>query len=191
MRLGLYPLLVAGWRSIRAYASIGAMRGVAQTISYEIGIALFILRILVIAGGSSWTIIYLSNPYAPIVLGALPVLALWLVCCVAETNRTPFDFSEGESELVSGFNIEYGAGTFALIFIAEYATILALRTFTAMLTTGQLLVPSSALLALALAYFWVWLRATLPRYRYDILIKTSWTCLLPASLCLLIFFSRI
>ena len=112
-----------------------------------------------------------------------PLLALWVISCVAETNRTPFDFAEGERELVSGFNIEYGAGGFALIFMAEYASILFLSLLSALLVISQsrLTLTSGAGIAL-LGYWWVWLRATYPRYRYDILINLAWKTILPLRL---------
>ena len=189
LRLNLYPLLLAGWASNRKYAFVGAIRGVAQTISYEISLALIILRFLSLrrkAEITGWTDgrhpSYLFNV-------AAPLMVLWWVSCVAETNRTPFDFAEGESELVSGFNVEYGGGGFALIFIAEYASILFLSLLTAALTIraegGRSWV---AVGALGFAYAWVWLRATFPRYRYDILIALAWKSILPATLVFLVFF---
>lgn len=124
--LGLYPLLLSGWASHRAYALIGALRGIAQTISYEVRLALVLISVYIFLGGlslSSLSFLRKNGPW-PILI---PLFFLWLVIGLAETNRTPFDFAEGESELVSGFNIEYGAGGFALIFIAEYGRILLLR----------------------------------------------------------------
>ena len=111
---------------------------------------------------------------------------------MAETNRTPFDFSEGESELVSGFNIEYGAGGFALIFMAEYASILLMRALCVSLALGANIRSSAGVLGLLiLAGVWVWLRATLPRYRYDFLINLAWKRLLPEALLILSFISSI
>lgn len=135
LRLNVYPLFFSGWSSNSKYATIGAIRGVSQAISYEIRLALMVF-------------IYCSLPQSlalidiPIILGTsvasfAPVITLWVVSCVAETNRTPFDFSEGESELVSGFNVEYGAVLFALLFIREYGIILFLRILTAVLITGN------------------------------------------------------
>jgi len=109
------------------------MRGVAQTISYEIRMALFLIRVLRVAGGLRWGALAEGSQEFSMLLGRAPALLGWLVCCVAESNRTPFDFAEGESELVSGFNVEYGGGPFAAIFMAEYASILALRALTASL----------------------------------------------------------
>merc|ERR1712062_472472 len=127
----------AGWSSNRKYALIGGLRGVAQTISYEISLALILLIFL---------IYYLTYNMEVLTYKALRVSVLvltpfiglfWVISCIAETNRTPFDFSEGESELVSGFNIEYGSGGFALIFIAEYARIYFLSYLRVFLTTGS------------------------------------------------------
>jgi NADH-ubiquinone oxidoreductase chain 1 len=127
LSFGTYPLLLGGWASNRKYAIVGALRGVAQTISYEISLALIIFTLLVIGGRMKLSDV--SNFNDKVIIGAVlpPLLAMWLISCVAETNRTPFDFSEGESELVSGFNIEYGSGGFTLIFIAEYSMILFFR----------------------------------------------------------------
>merc|ERR550532_1398274 len=120
--LGTYPLFLTGWSSNRKYGMIGSLRGIAQTISYDIRLALILISILLLR--SCITIIDISFLVkAGLGLLIIPFLFFWLLSCVAETNRTPFDFSEGESELVSGFNIEYGSGGFALIFIAEYARI--------------------------------------------------------------------
>ena len=130
MSLGLYPLLLAGWASNRKYALVGALRGIAQTISYEISLALILFRFLFLWPTLNLAEIFISQDLYSIRGLAVPLILFWLVSCIAETNRTPFDFAEGESELVSGFNIEYGAGGFALIFIAEYASILFLRMLT-------------------------------------------------------------
>ena len=183
IRIGVYPTILAGWASNSKYALIGALRGVAQTISYEVRLALFLFRFFMVA--RSLTIKRVVGVNASLTLGLLliPVGALWFVRCLAETNRTPFDFAEGESELVSGFNIEYGRGGFALIFIAEYARIL----FLSLLTVALLLGPNAQRLSLylgitALRGVWIWARATLPRYRYDMLINLAWKRFLPVSL---------
>lgn len=111
------------------------------------------------------------------------IIILWLLSCLAETNRTPFDFSEGESELVSGFNIEYGAGGFALIFIAEYCRILYLRAIRMYLRLGFMSFSFySRIFTILLVFFWVWARATLPRFRYDLLINLAWKRILPVVL---------
>lgn len=131
--------MLRGWYANRGYATIGGLRGVAQTISYEVSLALFLISYL-ITGGS--IILRAINPFSCMVRVSLFLLLVvfWLFTAVAETNRTPFDFAEGESELVSGFNIEYGGGGFAIIFMAEYAMILFLRLITTtLLAVGQTL----------------------------------------------------
>ncbi len=129
--LGLYPLFLAAWASNRAYATIGALRGVAQTISYEVSLALILMGFLLSVRGLSIELVF-SFGRAGVAMAFFPLLGIWLISGLAETNRTPFDFSEGERELVSGFNIEYGSGGFVLIFLAEYAAILLMGTLTAL-----------------------------------------------------------
>ena len=170
--LGIFPLMFIGWASNRKYRLLGALRGVAQTISYEISIALIFITIFFFAMRISLNEIYQCNSIAAF-LGVSPLLYLvLLISIVAETNRTPFDFSEGESELVSGFNIEYGRGSFALIFMAEYGIILFFRIviFTLSLSTTPRIV---TLGIIAAAFWWVQLRATFPRYRYDKLMSLA------------------
>jgi NADH-ubiquinone oxidoreductase chain 1 len=187
LRLRLYPLLLAGWASISNYASVGALRGVAQTISYEIRIALLLIRFFFLLNTLNWSDLGANNTkYTVLFRGAPTILAL-IICFIAETNRTPFDFAEGESELVSGFNVEYGGGQFALIFMAEYASILVLSSLSSILILGDRMTLYLAIFAISLRFLWVWIRATLPRFRYDKLIKLAWTSLLPISLGLLIF----
>lgn len=187
--LNLYPLLLAGWASNRKFALVGAIRGIAQTISYEIRLALYVLVGLILAESASLQA-WANVGFGVWGLTVFTLLCLWLVSCVAETNRTPFDFAEGESELVSGFNIEYGAGGFALIFIAEYGRIIFLRFLRTSLFLGLLVnTQAGAMTGLGLVFFWVWLRATYPRHRYDLLITIAWKGLLPAALGLLVFFS--
>lgn len=188
LRLGLYPLLFAGWASNSKYALIGALRGVAQTVSYEVSLTINLiglLRVRIRINISRMVRVHCE----PILFTLItPLVLLWAVCCVAETNRTPFDFAEGESELVSGFNTEFSAGGFALIFIAEYGSILFMRALTSLILSGQSLSsPLTAVGSVAIAAIWVWLRATLPRYRYDKLINLAWKTLLPVSLSLLLF----
>ena len=186
LRLGVYPLLLAGWSSNRKYALLGGLRGVAQTISYEIRLALIILAFLVYLASYNLENIIQTSHYISLII-LIPFRAfLWVVSCVAETNRTPFDFSEGESELVSGFNIEYGSGGFALIFIAEYARIYFLSLLRVCILWG--LTPDfiiNQFLVIALVFFWVWCRSTLPRFRYDLLISLAWKDFLPVALGLL------
>lgn len=153
MSLNSYPLFMSGWSSTNKYASIGAMRGIAQSISYEIRLGVVILGFLSLSHSLSlYLIVYpLFKSYSFVIL---PGVFYWLVCCVAETNRSPFDFAEGESELVSGFNVEYGATAFAFIFMAEYGRIMFLSFL-----TGRILSKRGGLyqilLTVLLVFFWV------------------------------------
>merc|ERR1712020_415936 len=165
---------MGGWSSNRKYALLGGLRGVSQTISYEIRLALIVLIFLVYLNRYSLDLIILNSYYVSLFILSPVVTLLWVVSCLAETNRTPFDFSEGESELVSGFNVEYGSGGFALIFIAEYAIIFFLSALTAFLGTGS--IPSRLIrhfFISIIVFLWVWARATLPRFRYDLLIRLA------------------
>jgi NADH-ubiquinone oxidoreductase chain 1 len=164
------------------------LRGVAQTISYEVRMTIILISALILNITYDFSLIsnYIKSP---IMLLAVPVIIMWFITNLAETNRTPFDFAEGESELVSGFNVEYRRGIFALIFIAEYANILVIRLFTACLFISALFNTLSILLilkALIISIFFVWVRATLPRIRYDFLISLTWKIFLPVSLSFLI-----
>jgi NADH-ubiquinone oxidoreductase chain 1 len=146
---------------------------VAQTISYEVSLALLLIRYFALVGG-----LRLSRLGAvgrvTIAASSGVLVSIWLLVGLAETNRTPFDFAEGESELVSGFNVEYGAGGFALIFMAEYGSILLIGALSAVLAgTGTPFNFLGVVIISGVAYFWVWARATLPRYRYDKLIRLA------------------
>lgn len=183
LRFNVYPLLLAGWASNRKYALLGGLRGVAQTISYEIRLALILLRFLIFS--FRFRIDRVNYRFKRVSVFSLApfMLIIWIISCLAETNRTPFDFSEGESELVSGFNVEYGSGGFALIFIAEYASIYFLRIITVYMGLGW--TPIRILrhvFSIFLVFFWVWARATLPRFRYDFLIRLAWKSILPLTL---------
>lgn len=188
LRMNIYPTLLSGWRSNRKYAIIGALRAVAQTISYEVRLALIILFYLSLSSRFSLIDMVNGNLFWNKVIIFLPLRAVWLISCLAETNRTPFDFAEGESELVSGFNIEYGAVGFALIFIAEYARIIFISLlFVIFFIRGRANLIIRYPLITFLVFIWVWVRTTFPRYRYDILINLIWKRFLPMSLFLIIF----
>ena len=190
MRMNIYPVLISGWASNRKYALIGALRAVAQTVSYEVCLALILLFYLALTGRVSLLIIILSNSVWNKIIILIPIAGIWLVSCLAETNRTPFDFAEGESELVSGFNIEYGRLGFALIFIAEYARIFLIGLiFSFIFVTSRCINLWTYFFSTLLVRFWVWVRTTFPRYRYDKLIRLAWKIYLP--LTLYSFFYRI
>lgn len=164
------------------------MRAVAQTISYEVRLALIFMFFLCCVNSLSLNTNQIVNRIILKWALFLPLVVIWLISCVAETNRTPFDFAEGESELVSGFNIEYGGIGFALIFIAEYASIIFMRIlFSALFLSKGSIYFCTYVYISSIVFVWVWLRATLPRYRYDKLIKLAWIVYLPVSI-LIIFF---
>ena len=186
LRINVYPVLFSGWSSNRKYALLGRLRSVAQTISYEVRLALILIFYLVIGISLSIFIIIKLNIYWNKIIIFLPIVGIWLISCIAETNRTPFDFAEGESELVSGFNIEYGRVMFALIFIAEYARIIFIGLiFTLIFLTEGTNCVSTYILTVALVFIWVWVRTTFPRYRYDKLINLAWKIYLPVVIFLL------
>nr|AHA85001.1 NADH dehydrogenase subunit 1 [Lunella aff. cinerea STW-2013] len=191
--LNVYGTLLAGWASNSKYALLGAIRAVAQTISYEVSLALILLFSLFTCASFNFLEIKYFSEMIWLILLMSPIGLIWFVSCIAETNRAPFDFAEGESELVSGFNIEYGAGGFALIFMAEYANILVMSMFTAILFFGgsnMILMDSELLMTVKVLFFsfiFVWVRATLPRFRYDLLMGLTWKVFLPVSLAGLVF----
>lgn len=187
-RINVYSTFLAGWCSNSKYALLGALRGIAQTISYEVSMSLILLSALIIFNTMDLSIITTKLYSWPLLIIA-PISIIWIITNLAETNRTPFDFAEGESELVSGFNVEYGGAIFALIFIAEYANILIIRLLTSVLFSGHSLILTDAFLiikTLIIATLFVWIRATLPRIRYDNLIYLTWKRFLPISLIILI-----
>ena len=181
-RLNVYATLSAGWASNSKYALLGTVRAIAQTISYEVGISLCMLIALVIIGSLRLTNSYTTISWPALILPLL--VPIWIATILAETNRTPYDLVEGESELVSGFNIEYRAGPFALIFIAEYTRIIAISIFTTALFSSRMRRVSLALKTVALATLFLWMRATLPRIRYDNLIYLMWLSFLPLTLAI-------
>lgn len=186
-RINVYPVFTAGWCSNSKYALLGSLRGVAQTISYEVSIALILIAALLISNSIDITQIAI-NQYSWVLFICLPLTIIWFITTLAETNRTPFDFAEGESELVSGFNTEYSSGLFAIIFIAEYTNILIIRIVTAAIFCGSLIYfnPINRLFlvikTILFATGFVWVRATIPRIRYDHLIYLTWKRFLPIAI---------
>lgn len=188
--LNVYVILAAGWASNSKYALLGGLRGVAQTISYEISLALILLSALVLIKTFNFSESALIFSHWTIFI-CPPLMVIWFSSILAETNRTPFDFAEGESELVSGFNVEYRAGRFALIFIAEYLNIITISIFSAVLFSGYITSPlfidlSTSVKTIFFAFLFIWVRATFPRIRYDRLIALTWTRFLPLALAILI-----
>ena len=189
LRFGVYIVIMAGWSSNSIYALLGSLRAIAQTISYEVALVLMLLSLLFIIGGFNLLYFELLQENMWFFFVFLPIRFIWIISRLAETNRTPFDFAEGESELVSGFNIEYGAGGFALIFLAEYARILFIRMLFSLLFLGSFINSFFFFLKLNfIAFLFIWVRGAFPRYRYDKLIFIAWKSYLPVSLNLLVFF---
>jgi len=184
LRLNVYPLLGSGWGSNRKYALLGGLRAAAQTIAYEIRLAFVLIRFMVFWDSPSMSRGWVKGGLDFIIGPLFLILLPWLVTCVAELNRTPFDFAEGESELVSGFNIEYGSVKFAMIFIAEYGIIYILSILTSHLFFSSMSSYHSVrgIVGVTLIFIIIWLRATLPRFRYDLLITLTWKTLLPRAL---------
>nr|AML26306.1 NADH dehydrogenase subunit 1 [Hydrophilidae sp. BMNH 1274334] len=190
--LGVYTIMIAGWSSNSNYAMLGAMRSVAQTISYEVSLSLIFLSFLFLTASLSLTFFYVYQSYLWFLFLCLPLSMILFVSLLAETNRTPFDFAEGESELVSGFNVEYSSGGFALIFMAEYASILFMSMICCMMFLGGNFMSFFFFIKLVcMSFLWIWVRGTLPRYRYDKLMYLSWKSFLPISLNMLFFFSSL
>lgn len=191
IRLGVYSLLAAGWSSNSKYSLFGALRGVAQTISYEVSLVLILLTpLLVILGYELSLFSYFQSKIWFILLFPFNSI-IWLISCLAETNRTPFDFAEGESELVSGYNTEYRRGGFALIILGEYTRILFISFLFVLIFLGGRTGFRFIFKLIILAFIFVWVRGTLPRFRYDKLIYLAWKSFLPFSLIYLIFMGGI
>nr|NP_112433.1 NADH dehydrogenase subunit 1 [Tetrodontophora bielanensis]AAK30952.1 NADH dehydrogenase subunit 1 [Tetrodontophora bielanensis] len=187
--LGVYTLLASGWASNSFYAMLGAMRGVAQTISYEVSMALLFLGFIFLLMCYNLVDFNFNQEYIWFVVMYFPIFLCWLLSSLAETNRSPFDFAEGESELVSGFNIEYGSGGFALLFLAEYASIIFMSYLMSLFYFGGFGGPVFMnLIGFIFCFIFIWVRGTLPRYRYDKLMYLSWKSILPISLNMLILY---
>lgn len=184
--IGVYTVLGAGWASNSKYCLLGALRGVAQTVSYEVRMVLVLLSPLIFMIRMNMNEIVYYNRVPIIFL--LPLRGLvWFVTALAETNRTPFDFAEGESELVSGFNTEYSGVLFAFLFIAEYINILFIRIVITLVFFTRREVYLFAIFVVFFSFVFVWVRGTLPRMRYDQLIRLAWERFLPYSLAILMY----
>lgn len=189
MSLGVYGIIVAGWSSNSNYALIGGLRAIAQTISYEVRLSFIFFCLLVIFGRLSFIDYFYMQNYIWFIFFNFPLFIILFTSMLAETNRTPFDFAEGESELVSGFNVEYRRGGFALIFLAEYSRILFISLVIRIFFLGGNFISFIFLFCLVfLSYVFIWLRGTLPRYRYDKLIDLCWRSYLPFVLLIIIFY---
>jgi NADH-quinone oxidoreductase subunit H len=193
--LNVYGLVLAGWASNSKYAFLGALRSTAQMISYEISIGFIILSIAVCVGSLNLSKIVLAQKEIWLLIPLFPLFVMFYISMLAETNRHPFDLPEAEAELVSGYNVEYSAMTFALFFLAEYSNMLLMSALSAVLFLGGWLPPLSIFPLTLLpgsiwfsikvgigAVFFILTRATLPRYRYDQLMYLGWKCFLPFAI---------
>nr|YP_010000937.1 NADH dehydrogenase subunit 1 [Atrichornis clamosus]QOD96862.1 NADH dehydrogenase subunit 1 [Atrichornis clamosus]USH58164.1 NADH dehydrogenase subunit 1 [Atrichornis clamosus] len=190
--LTVYSILWSGWASNSKYALIGALRAVAQTISYEVTLAIILLSVIMLSGSYTLSTLAVAQEPLYLIFACWPLAMMWYVSTLAETNRAPFDLTEGESELVSGFNVEYAAGPFALFFLAEYANIMLMNTLTTILFLNpsmwnppqELFPVILATKVLLLSAGFLWIRASYPRFRYDQLMHLLWKNFLPLTLAL-------
>nr|ANE15537.1 NADH dehydrogenase subunit 1 [Canis lupus familiaris]ANE16161.1 NADH dehydrogenase subunit 1 [Canis lupus familiaris]ANE16420.1 NADH dehydrogenase subunit 1 [Canis lupus familiaris]ANE17055.1 NADH dehydrogenase subunit 1 [Canis lupus familiaris]ANE17198.1 NADH dehydrogenase subunit 1 [Canis lupus familiaris] len=190
--LAVYSILWSGWASNSKYALIGALRAVAQTISYEVTLAIILLSVLLMNGSFTLSTLIITQEHMWLIFPAWPLAMMWFISTLAETNRAPFDLTEGESELVSGFNVEYAAGPFALFFLAEYANIIMMNILTTILFFGAFHNPfmpelysiNFTMKTLLLTICSLWIRASYPRFRYDQLMHLLWKNFLPLTLTL-------
>ncbi len=197
--LGVYGIIIAGWASNSKYSFLGALRSAAQMVSYEVSIGLVIITVLLCVGSLNLSKIVEAQRHVWYCLPLFPMFVVFFISVLAETNRHPFDLPEGESELVGGFNTEYSSMSFALFFLGEYANMILMSATTSILFLGGWLAPFNwespiPFLAPLWDFFWfaakicaclfvfLWARATLPRYRYDQLMRIGWKFFLPFSL---------
>nr|YP_009368257.1 NADH dehydrogenase subunit 1 [Lepilemur tymerlachsoni]ADP68375.1 NADH dehydrogenase subunit 1 [Lepilemur tymerlachsoni] len=194
--LAVYSILWSGWASNSKYALIGALRAVAQTISYEITLAIILLSVILMNGSFTLSTLITTQEYLWLIIPSWPLTMMWFISTLAETNRAPFDLTEGESELVSGFNVEYAAGPFALFFMAEYTNIMMMNALTTTLFLGTLYKPNMpetyttnfTTKTLLLTSLFLWIRASYPRFRYDQLMHLLWKNFLPLTLALCMWY---
>jgi NADH-quinone oxidoreductase subunit H len=195
--LGVYGIILSGWSSNSKYAFLGALRSTAQMVSYEVSLGFIIIIIVLCTGSFNLTNIVESQKYVWFVIPFAPLAVMFFVSGLAETNRHPFDLPEAEAELVSGYNVEYSAMTFALFSLGEYANMLMMSSLNVILFWGGWLapfefldfIPGSLWFGLKICFFvilFVWMRAALPRYRYDQLMNLGWKVFLPVSLTYLV-----
>jgi NADH-quinone oxidoreductase subunit H len=194
--LGVYGILMAGWASNSKYAFLGSLRSAAQMVSYEVSMGFIIITVLIVAGSLNLSdIVRAQKNSIWFVVPMLPMAVIFFISTLAETNRHPFDMPEAEAELVSGYNVEYSAMTFALFFLGEYANMILMASMTTILFLGGWLAPFGvapftwvpgpvwfAAKVVFCLFIFLWVRATFPRYRYDQLMRLGWKVFLPISL---------
>ena len=193
--LGVYGVIMAGWASNSKYAFLGALRSAAQMVSYEVSMGLVIINVLICVGSLNLSAIVEAQRDVWFALPLLPMFFVFFISTLAETNRSPFDLPEGESELVAGYFVEYSSMSFALFFLGEYANMILMSGMTTVLFLGGWLPPFDIwplnivpgpvwfiLKVMLLLFVFLWVRATTPRYRYDQLMRLGWKIFLPFSL---------
>lgn len=195
--MGVYGIIMAGWASNSRYAFLGGLRSAAQMVSYEVSIGLVIVTVLLVTGSLNLTEIVLAPRPWWVQILLLPMLVVFFISALAETNRAPFDLPEGESELVGGYNVEYSSFAFVLFFLGEYINMMVMSALTTILFLGGWLPPFNihhffwdwipgpvwfAAKVAACLFTMVWVRGTVPRYRYDQLMRLGWKIFLPFSL---------
>src|SRR5271166_192818 len=194
--LGVYGIIIAGWASNSKYAFLGALRSAAQMVSYEVSMGFVLVSVLLCAGSLNLSDIVRAQRTVWFFIPLFPMFIIFFISGLAETNRAPFDLPEGESEIVAGFFVEYSAMAFALFFLGEYANMILMSAMTSILFLGGWLGPFGLLPQLGVLwfilkicvclFFFLWVRATLPRYRYDQLMRLGWKVFLPFSLLWLV-----
>jgi len=200
--LGVYGVIIAGWSSGSKYPFFGAIRSASQMISYEVSMGLIIVCVLMLSGTSNINGLINAQRDMWFVVPLFPLFVIFLISILAETNRHPFDLPEAEAELVAGFNVEYSSMGFASFFLGEYANMILMSAFTSILFLGGWLPPCSALAfipgfvwmtlkILAILFFFIWVRAALPRYRFDQLMRLGWKVFLPMSLIAVVCVSTV
>jgi NADH:ubiquinone oxidoreductase subunit H len=203
--LGVYGIITAGWSSNSKYAFLGALRSAAQMVSYEVSIGLIIITVLICVGSCNLSEIVMAQTQIWFGIPLAPLLVMFFVSCLAETNRAPFDLPEAEAELVAGYNVEYSAMGFALFFLGEYANMILMSSLCTLLFLGgwlpiiniwplNTIIPGTiwfSVKVLLFLFLYIWVRAAFPRYRYDQLMAIGWKALLPLSLAWVVFVSGI
>ncbi len=204
--LGVYGIIIAGWASNSKYAFLGAIRSAAQMVSYEVAIGLCIICVLLTTGTLNLTEIVNAQKEMPFYMDLLlfPMFVVFFISILAETNRHPFDLPEAESELVAGYNVEYSSMPFALFFLGEYANMILMSSFTVLLFMGGWLPPFKLeflnfipgfiwfiLKIMFCLFIFIWVRASVPRFRYDQLMRLGWKVFLPFTLIWVILIASI
>nr|YP_009679482.1 NADH dehydrogenase subunit 1 [Harpactocrates apennicola]QDP17929.1 NADH dehydrogenase subunit 1 [Harpactocrates apennicola] len=184
--LMVYSILTIGWCANSKFSQLGSMRAIAQMISYEINFFMMLLMFTIFFHSYKMSQFYFFHMKMWLFFGILPIFMMWLFTCLAEVNRSPFDFAEGESELVSGFNVEFAGGLFALIFLSEYMSMILMSFLTTIFLTGSIMTLLSIFYMNSIALSFLWIRGTFPRFRYDLLMKTNWKIMLPITTLIII-----